>query len=87
MPITASAKKAWRKSQKKRAQNLIYKGGARKLEKEMRLLVSQKKTTEAKKLLPRLFKILDKAAKENAIKKNNASRRKSRLSKFLQKNA
>lgn len=57
------------------------------MEKQMRLLVSQKKTAEAKKLLPQLFKVLDKAAKENAVKKNNASRRKSRLSKLIQKNA
>jgi small subunit ribosomal protein S20 len=85
MPISQSAKKAWRQSQKKRARNLVCKTGAKKLEKEIRFLVSQSKKEEAKKLLPRLFKILDKAAKEKSVKRNNASRRKSRVSRLVQK--
>ncbi len=53
------------------------------LVKEVRNLVSQKKSGEAKKLLPQLYKALDKAAKKGVIKKNAASRKKSRLTKFL----
>lgn len=37
----------------------------------------------AAEYLPRVYKMLDKAAKRGIIKKNNASRRKSRLAKKL----
>ena len=43
----------------------------------------EKKSAEAKKLLPEIYKALDKAAKVGVIKKNNASRRKSRLTKLI----
>lgn len=58
----------------------------RTLLKEVKLLISQKKTEEAKKLLPEIYKILDKSAKTGLIKKNTASRRKSRISKAISKN-
>jgi len=45
----------------------------------------QKKIEEAKKLLPKLYKALDKAAKVGLIKKNTASRKKSRLTKLVLK--
>ena len=38
---------------------------------------------EAKKLLPQVYKFLDKAAKTGLIKKNTASRKKSRITKLL----
>ena len=41
---------------------------------------------EAKKLLPQLYKLLDKAAKVGLIKKNTAARKKSRITKLLFKN-
>ena len=37
----------------------------------------------AGKLLPKLYQTLDKAAKTNAIKKNKASRLKSRITNFV----
>jgi len=40
-------------------------------------------TDEAKKLLPQLYKTLDKAAKTGLIKKNAAARKKSRITKFV----
>ena len=43
------------------------------------------KEYEAKKLLPAIYQALDKAAKVGVIKKNNASRRKSRLTKLIDK--
>lgn len=79
MPITRSAKKALRQSLRRRAHNLRRKNKIKALIKEARSLVSAKKTEEAKKLLPQIYKILDKAAKENVIKKNTASRKKSRI--------
>lgn len=51
--------------------------------KQAKVLISQKKIAEAKDLLPRLSKALDKAAKVGVIKKNTASRRKSRIAKAL----
>ena len=48
-------------------------------------LVLAKKMPEAKKLLPEIYQALDKAAKVGVIKKNNASRRKSRLTKLIDK--
>jgi len=46
-------------------------------------LVKEKKISEAKKNLPLLYKAVDKAAKKGVIKKNNASRKKSRITKLL----
>ena len=83
MPITKSAKKALRQSLKRRARNLIYKNKMKSLIKEARLLVSQKKIKEAKDLLPQVYKILDKAAKVGVVKKNAASRKKSRITKLM----
>jgi small subunit ribosomal protein S20 len=85
MAITKSAKKAIRQSARRNEQNVVYKDKIKKLVKEARALVSIKKLAEAKKLLPEIYKALDKAAKVGVIKKNNASRRKSRLTKLIDK--
>ena len=87
MAITESAKKAVRQSARKKEQNLVYKNKIKKLVKDARALVLAKKMTEAKKLLPEIYSALDKAAKVGVIKKNNASRRKSRLTKLIDKKA
>jgi small subunit ribosomal protein S20 len=83
MAITKSAKKAWRQSLRRRARNLIYKTKIKNLIKEARNLVLAKKIEEAKKLLPQIYKILDKAAKVGVIKKNTAARKKSRIAKVI----
>jgi small subunit ribosomal protein S20 len=85
MPIIKSAKKALRKSQKRRAVNIAKKRKLKSLLKKVRALVSEKKIEEAKKLLPQVYKVLDKAAKTNLIRKNTASRKKSRISKSIVK--
>ena len=85
MAITNSAKKAIRQSAKRNVQNVKYKDKIKALVKQARALVSTKKMEEAKKLLPEIYKALDKAAKVGVIKKNNASRRKSRLTKLIDK--
>lgn len=85
MPITKSAKKALRQSLKRRARNIQKKAKIKNLLKEVRNLVSQKKIKEAKKLLPQVYKILDKAAKTGLIKKNTAARKKSRIAHLLTK--
>lgn len=85
MPITASAKKALRQSIKRREKNLKQKEAYKHLVKEVRKFAAAGKTAEAEKLLPQLYKALDKATKTNVIKKNKASRLKSRLSRSLSK--
>jgi len=85
MPITKSAKKALRQSQKRRIINIKKKKKIKNLIKQVRSLALQKKTDEAKKLLPQLYKALDKAAKTELTKKNTAARKKSRISKLINK--
>lgn len=86
MPITASAKKALRQSVKRKAQNMRRKNKFRVLVKEFRKAINAKNFDKAKQMLPSIYKALDKAAKTNAIKKNMASRNKSRLTKLLNPN-
>jgi small subunit ribosomal protein S20 len=85
MAITKSAKKAIRQNATRKAHNLIYKNKLKKLVKEVKTLIVQKKVDEAKKVLPQVYAILDKSAKVNVMKKNTASRIKSRLTLSLQK--
>ena len=85
MAITKSAKKAIRQSATRNEQNVVYKDKIKKLVKEARALVLAKKINEAKKLLPAIYAAFDKAAKVGIIKKNNASRHKSRLTKLIDK--
>ena len=85
MPIKNAAKKALRQSIKRQKINKSYEHKIKSLIKEARTLVAQKKAKEAKNLLPDIYQILDKAAKVGTIKKNNASRRKSRVTKFISK--
>ena len=85
MAITKSAKKAIRQSARRKEHNLVYKNKIKKLVKQAKSLVLQNKNEEAKKILPDIYAALDKAAKAGVIKKNNASRRKSRLTKLIEK--
>ena len=83
MPIKQAAKKALRQSLKRQKRNLTYYYKIKDLIKKVRVLTSQKKTNEAKSLLPQIYQALDKAAKVGVIKKNNAARRKSRITKLV----
>lgn len=75
MAITKSAKKAFRQSQRRRVRNS-------EINKKMKNLLKETPSLES---LPQLYKVLDKAAKAGIIKKNTASRKKSRLTKFVSK--
>ena len=85
MPITKTAKRALKKSFKRREKNLLQKKVLKKTEKKFLKLVASSKSEEAKKILNTLYKLLDKAAKINLIKKNKANRDKSRLARKLLK--
>jgi small subunit ribosomal protein S20 len=83
MPITSSAKKALRASKKKKVFNLRRKNEMQDVIKQYKKLVAAKKTDEAQKMIPRLQQVIDKAKKRGLIKKNTASRKKSRLIKTI----
>lgn len=85
MPITKSAKKSIRQDKRKRRKNIQRKRKIKDLIKEANNLISQNKKNEVKKLLPQIYKVLDKTAKTGLIKKNTASRKKSRITKLINK--
>jgi small subunit ribosomal protein S20 len=85
MAITKSAKKAIRQSASRKEHNIVYKNKIKILVKQAKALVLAKKNDEAKKILPHIYAAFDKAAKVGIIKKNNASRHKSRLTKLIDK--
>ncbi len=87
MPVIKSAKKRLRQEKKRAVRNLDYKNKMKDLLKEIRALVSEKKIKEAKELLPKVYKILDKSAKKGVIKENTASRKKSRIASLIKKNS
>ncbi len=85
MPITKSAKKALRQSLRRRERNLIRKNKLRKAIKEFKKSLEQENFDKARKQLDLVYKAADKLAKVNYIKKNKASRIKSRITKLLNK--
>jgi small subunit ribosomal protein S20 len=85
MPKTKSAKKALRSSERKRLHNLMHKKRIKATEKKIKKAIEEKKIEEAKELLKIYYKFVDKAAKENVIKRNTASRKKSKMTKLVLK--
>lgn len=83
MPITKSAKKALRQNIARRKRNLQKKEAYKKAVKEIKKALVAKDIEKAKTLISKAYKALDKAAKVGVIKKNKASRLKSRLAKRL----
>ncbi|HWA32363.1 MAG TPA: 30S ribosomal protein S20 [Candidatus Paceibacterota bacterium] len=84
MPITKSAKKAIRVSARKKGYNDRHKKAVKEIIKKFEKAAKADKK-EAEKMLPQAFAIIDKAAKQGVIKKNNAARKKSRLSALARK--
>ncbi len=82
MPITKSAKKAIRVSSRKKGYNDLLKRKMKEVTKKIEKTVKSDKK-EAEKILSSAFSAIDKAAKRGVIKKNNASRKKSRLSRLV----
>ena len=81
MPKIQSAKKALRQNIKRRKANVKKKTELKSVIKQYKKMASENKE-EAKKYLSQVYKKLDKSAKVNLIKKNKASRLKSRLSRL-----
>jgi len=65
--------------------NLSKKREVADIVRKIKKLKAEGKKDEAQKLISSAYKIFDKAAKRGVIKKNAASRKKSRLAKFLKK--
>lgn len=78
MPITTSAKKALRQSEKRRIENLFT-------SKALKAAIKDYKKSPSAESLSLVYKKLDKTAKTGIIKPNKASRLKSRFSKILAK--
>lgn len=79
MAITSSAKKANRASKRKRVFNLRRQAAQRDVTKSIGKALVAKDVSGAEKMLPLAFAAIDKAAKRGVIKKNTASRKKSKL--------
>lgn len=82
MPITQSAKKAIRSSLRKKAFNDQRKRVMKEIIKKIEKL-SKTDKAGALKMLSSAFQAIDKSAQKGVIKKNNAARKKSRLSKLV----
>jgi len=85
MPITSSAKKALRQNKRRHARNLKQSRSLKDEIKSLKKFMALKNKEGAKEILPKVYKALDKAVKTNLIKKNTASRLKSRLTKSVNK--
>jgi small subunit ribosomal protein S20 len=80
MANLSSAKKSIRQDKKRRPHNLAMSSELKTLTKKLNALIDAGKADEASKSLSLLMSKLDKAAKKGLIKKENADRKKSRLS-------
>ena len=85
MPITKGAKKAVRSSERKWAKNIRRRRALKGALKQMDASETSKDKAAMEKDLSVAYKALDKAAKTGIIKKNTASRKKSRLAKRVAK--
>ena len=83
MPQRKTGFKDLRKNYKRHMHNLDIKTDLKKTIKKFLSAVESKNKQEAQTSLRLIYKKLDKASKRNVLKKNTASRRKSRFSKLL----
>lgn len=85
MPTKKSAIKHLRQTKKLTGRNTVVKDNLKKLVKKSQKLLVEKKKGEAEASIKQTIKALDKAAQNGVMKKNTASRTKSRLMKQLNK--
>jgi len=85
MPQRKCAAKRLRVDKTKKLHNLKMKSNLKKELKNLRSLIAQGKTAEAKEKSRGVFALLDRTAAKGLIHKNTAARRKSRLSILLYK--
>lgn len=85
MPNTESAKRAMRKSERRRVRNKSDRSALKTLVKKVRVTAASPDLNAAKETLDIAIKKLDQAAAKHLIHKNKAARTKSRLTKMLNK--
>lgn len=85
MAITRGAKKAHRSSLRKRVFNTRRKNKVARAIKSLKKLVASSNMKEAEVAMRQVQSALDKAVKGKTLKKNTASRKKSRLSRLIKK--
>jgi len=85
MPIIKSAKKRVKTAAKSTIRNREWKNKLKGSIKSFEKLVSEANAAEAKDQLQVTIKVIDKAANRGIIHKNNAARKKSRLTKLYNK--
>jgi len=79
LPVTESAKKRVRQSEKRRVRNRVYRSRARTYVKRANRLIDQGKFEEATMVAQLAAGALDTAAQRGVLHKKNVARRKSRL--------
>lgn len=85
MAILKSSKKNIRKTARQHVFNMRREKAPEVFEKQIKKLVTEGKAKEAMAIMPKFQKAIDKAVKMGTIKKNNASRNKSRLNAQIKK--
>ncbi len=85
MPNLKTSIKDLRKNKRRSEINDRLRNRMKRATKKHKLFAKEKNVTEIEKNLKNVYKVLDKAAKKNVIKKGKADRIKSRLTKNLNK--
>lgn len=85
MPQKRAAKKALRQNVKQREANLKVRELIKSAIKKYKKAVESKDTAATAAALQAVYKVLDKAASKHVIHANKASRKKSRLARYLHK--
>ena len=80
---TKSAKKRLKQNAKRRLRNRFYMSTLRTAVKKYRVALESGEVAEAEAMLPNVIRTIDKIQTKGVIKKNNASRRVSRLTLAL----
>ena len=83
MPNIKSAKKRVLTNKRKEEENIVVESRMKNSIKKLEKTVKEGKTEESKELLTATLKNIDKAQNINIVKKNKASRLKSRLTKSV----
>lgn len=85
MPNLKTSIKDLRQNRRRKVYNNRLRNRIKKSIKKQNSLVQEQKNTDAQKNIKNVYKVLDKAARKNIIKKGKADRVKSRLTKNLNK--
>lgn len=85
MPNTKSAKKNLRQNEKRRLRNKTRMSALKTQNKKLLSAIAENNVESMDKHLPLTIKLIDKTAAKGIIKKNTASRRKSKLMKKVYK--